>query len=80
MPTIQVDVPEPIYRALVEQAERERRSLPQHVIAVLARGLITELDAKLRRQQVLDAIHASDRGPFKNLPDPVKLIRADRRR
>jgi hypothetical protein len=81
MPLIQVrDVPDHIYRALVKQAEEERRSLAQQVVAVLAKGLNVELDPKARRAQVLAAINSSDRGPFTGLPDPVKLIREDRNR
>jgi hypothetical protein len=81
MPLIQVrDVPDHIYRALVELAEQERRSLAQQVVAVLAKGLNVDLDPKARRRQVLDAISASNRGPFTGLPDPVKLIREDRNR
>jgi hypothetical protein len=39
-----------------------------------------DLDPKARRRQVLDAINASNRGPFTGLPDAVKLIREDRNR
>jgi len=54
MPLLQVrNVPDHIYRLLAEQAEKERRSLAQQVVAVLARGLDVELDAKARRQKVL---------------------------
>ena len=74
------DVPEHIYRLLLEQAERERRSMAQQVVAVLARGLEVDLDPKARRQQVLREIRAMDKSPYKNLSDPVKLIREDRRR
>jgi hypothetical protein len=81
MPLIQVrDVPDHIYRALVAQAEQERRSLAQQVVAVLAKGLNVELDPKARRAQVLDAIKAGDHRPYRGLPDPVKLIREDRQR
>lgn len=80
MALIQVrDVPDHIYRLLAEQAEKERRSLAQQVVAVLARGLQVELDAKSRRQKVLRTLQA---GPVKipRLSDPAKLIREDRRR
>ena len=81
MPLIQVrDVPDHIYRLLSEQAEKERRSLAQQVVAVLARGLDVELDAKSRRQKVLRAIEASAPPGARKLPDPAKLIREDRRR
>jgi hypothetical protein len=80
MPLIQVrDVPEHIYRRLVEQAGRERRSLAQQVVTVLARGLEVEQSPKARRKLILDEIRA--RGPIGlDLPDPVRLIREDRER
>ncbi len=81
MPLIQVrDVPEHIYRLLTEQASQERRSLAQQVVAVLARGLQVELDAKGRRQKVLRAIPGGGPSNTRKLIDPVKLIRQDRAR
>ncbi|HYL36665.1 MAG TPA: hypothetical protein VEV17_12195 [Bryobacteraceae bacterium] len=81
MRLIQVrDVPDHLYRTLAEQAKIERRSLAQQVVAVLARGLQVELDAKARRKKVLDAIRAMDQKKTRRLSDPVKLIRQDRQR
>jgi hypothetical protein len=81
MPLIQVrDVPEHIYRMLAEQAEKERRSLAQQVIAVLARGLEIELDMKSRRQKILRAIKEIDPAKTRGLSDPAKQLREDRRR
>ena len=81
MPLIQVrDVPDHIYRLLAEQAEKERRSLAQQVVAVLARGLQVELDPKGRRQKVLRAIRAGGEAQTGKLRDPARLIREDRRR
>jgi hypothetical protein len=80
MPLIQVrDAPEYIYRLLAKQAEEERRSLAQQVVAVLARGLNAEIDAKGRRRKALQAIQASGIQTGK-VSDPAKLIREDRRR
>jgi hypothetical protein len=80
MPLIQVrDVPDHIYRRLVEQAERERRSLAQQTVAVLAKGLQVELDAKARRRALLAGL-PSIQPPGSSLADPVKLIREDRNR
>jgi plasmid stability protein len=46
MPLLQVrDIPDHVYRLLVEQAAKERRSLAQQAVAVLARGLEVELDS-----------------------------------
>ena len=81
MPLIQVrDVPDHIYRLLSEQAERERRSLAQQVVAVLARGLDVELDAKARRRALLDSLGAGPLAAAARLSDPARLIREDRRR
>ena len=45
MATLQVrDVPEHIYRRLADLAEKERRSLAQQTLAVLAKGL--EVDSR----------------------------------
>lgn len=81
MPLIQVrDLPDHLYRLLAEQAERERRSLAQQVVAVLARGLQAEVDVKARRQRVLQAIETSVPARHSKLSDPAALIRKDRRR
>ena len=80
MPLIQVrDAPEHIYRLLAKQAEEERRSLAQQVVAVLARGLNAEIDAKGRRRKILQAIQAGGIQTSK-VSDPAKLIHEDRRR
>ncbi len=81
MALIQVrDVPDHIYRLLTEQAERERRSLAQHAVAVLARGLQVDVDAKARRRALLAALRSSPPAPARRLSNPAKLIREDRRR
>jgi hypothetical protein len=81
MPTLQVrDVPEHIYRRLAELAERERRSLAQQTVAVLAKGLDVEVDPKARRRKVLEEAKQLQLGRGKSLPDFVKLIREDRER
>ena len=81
MPTLQVrDVPEHIYRRLAELAEKERRSLAQQAVAVLAKGLEVEVDPKARRRKVLEEAKRLNLGRGKSLPDFVKLIREDRER
>ena len=81
MPLLQVrDIPEHLYRLLAEQADKERRSLAQQAVAVLARGLEVERDAKARRQKVLRAIRESGQMRPLKVKDPAKLIREDRRR
>jgi hypothetical protein len=79
MPLIQVrDVPEHIYRLLADEAVRERRSLAQQAVAVLARGLQVEVDAKARRRAVIGAIRSGPTPQVGKLSDPVKMIREDR--
>lgn len=81
MPLIQVrDVPDHLYRLLARQAEKEHRSLAQQVLAVLARGLQVDLDAKARRHKLMEEIRASQHGRTGKVSDPVKSLRQDRRR
>jgi hypothetical protein len=81
MPLLQVrDVPEHIYRLLAEQAERERRSLAQQAVAVLARGLQVEVDAKSRRRDLVESILSGPTNRQRKLSDPARLIRKDRQR
>jgi hypothetical protein len=81
MPLIQViDVPDHIYRLLAEQAGRERRSLAQQVVAVLARGLQVEVDAKARRRALIETLRSGSGVQARKLSDPARLIREDRRR
>ena len=81
MPSLQVrNLPEPIYRELVRQAEKERRSLAQQAIEVLARGLRAEVDPRMRRREALRRASLIDPAQTRHLPDPVRLIREDRNR
>lgn len=80
VPTLQVrDLPEHLYRRLVEAAQRERRSLAQQTIEVIARGLETTSDQE-RRHRLLKTILERNDQKGRHLPDPVKLIREDRER
>ena len=81
MPTLQVrDVPEHIYRRLVEEAEKERRSLAQQAVAVLAKGLDADIDPRARLRSALERAARIDRKTTRRLPDPARLIREDRQR
>jgi hypothetical protein len=81
MPLLQVrDVPERIYRLLAEQARRERRSLAQQAVAVLARGLQVEADAKSRRRALIENLRTDPLAPGAKLSSPARLIRKDRAR
>ena len=79
MPSLQIrDMPEDVYEALTERANRQRRSLAQQAVADLSR--IPELEARRTREAVIEQLRAS--GPVlpKNALDPVKIIRDDRDR
>ena len=68
MATLQVrDVPEHIYRRLADLAEKERRSLAQQTVAVLAKGLDVEVDPKARRRKVLEEAKRLKLGRGKSL-------------
>jgi plasmid stability protein len=68
MPSLQIrDLPEDIYRELVRRAEKERRSLSQEAVIILARCLGKEETPRARRRDT-------------NLPDPATLVREDRDR
>ncbi len=74
------DVPDHLYRRLVQRAQQERRSIAQQTIAMLARDLDVEVAPKARRKQLLDLIRSTSLSNTNQLPDPAKLIREDRRR
>lgn len=81
MPTLQVrDVPDHIYRRLVDLAEKERRSLAQQALTIIAKGLDVEVDPKARRREALRRASLIDRNLTKHLPSAVKIIREDRDR
>jgi hypothetical protein len=82
MPSLQVrELPEHIYRTLCKEAEEQHRSIAQQAVAALARGLNMELDPRLRRKSVLEAIKSeADRQGTIRLPDPALIIREDRDR
>lgn len=82
MPSLQVrELPDPIYRKLADEAEREHRSLSQQAIAVLARGLGISQDPKERRRQLMERIRTKPvKWAEKRIPDPADMIREDRDR
>lgn len=81
MPTLQVrNLPEHIYRKIVERAKAKRSSITSETIYLLQRSL--EMDDN-KREQRLTLIKAMENKQVPNanvLPDPVKLIREDRER
>lgn len=84
MPLLQVrDFPEPLYKALELRAKEERRSISQQTIVMLSKELGVEASNRERRRKILadiDEMHANNPEAFKNLSDPVALIREDRER
>jgi hypothetical protein len=81
MPVIQVrDVPEHIYRRLVETAKRERRSLAQQTLETIAQGLSVETDAKERRRKLIATVREKNARVGRTLSDPVARVREDRER
>lgn len=78
MASLQIrELPDDVYAALTERANREGRSLAQQAIIELRR--LPELEAAHRRHRVLQMLR--ERGPHPyadSMPDPVALIREDR--
>ncbi len=82
MKSLQVrDVPEHIYQKLLQESQKEHRSLAQQTITLLAKGLDTTLSPKDKRKELLRKINKGALGlDSKPLKDPVDLIREDRDR
>jgi len=82
MPSLQVrELPDHIYKSLCREADEQHRSIAQQAVAALARGLNLELDPRLRRKSILEAIKSeTTRQGTSPLPDPALLIREDRDR
>lgn len=81
MPLLQVrDLPEHLYRRLVDEAAKERRSISQQAVATLAKGLDANVDNVQRRKAALLQAAKIDSRATRNLPDPARLIREDRER
>ena len=79
MPSLQIrDMPDDVYEALAERAQRQRRSLAQQAVVELAR--IPELEARRTRQAVIDRLRTLEPVKGAEALDPVELIREDRDR
>jgi hypothetical protein len=81
MPLLQVrECPEDIYKKISIVAKKQNRTIAQHIIVLLEKGLGQELSNIERRKQLLDRIEK------RNIPEDVKnidavaLIREDRER
>jgi hypothetical protein len=82
MPTLQVrNVPENIYRRIVNLAELERRSIAQETLSLLESALNMDNNNKSHREKLIDCIlHENENSYSVSVPDPVPLIREDRER
>ena len=82
MASLQIrDLPEPLYRKLLDEAKRQHRSLSQQAVVVLEKGLGISEEWRSRRRKVLTKIVESDNiSHAESLPDAVTLIKEDRAR
>ena len=82
MASVQIrDLPEPLYRKLMDEAKRQHRSLAQQAVAVLEKGLGISQESKSRRRKLLVEISENEGiAHAGTLPNPAKLIREDRER
>jgi hypothetical protein len=70
-------MPEDVYRALAERAEKEGRSLAQQALHELRK--MPELEARARRHALIETLRQRRPDPrLARAPDPVALIREDR--
>ena len=78
MPSLQIrDMPEDVYRALAERAQREGRSLAQQALHELRQ--MPEILARERRHAFIETLRRRPPDPLlAEAPDPVALIREDR--
>jgi plasmid stability protein len=82
LPSLQVrDLPEHIYRKLVEKAASERRSIAQETVVLLEKAMEMETKKKNARLQLIERIlrNPPPAEPLK-IPDPIELLREDRGR
>jgi plasmid stability protein len=81
MPTLQVrNLPDHIYRKIVERAKAKRSSITSEAIYLLQRSLEMDENIKEQRLALIKAIERKLVANVNVLPDPVDLIRADRDR
>ena len=81
MPILQVrDIPEDLYQELTRVARLDNRSIAQQTIVLLRRALGMETGRIARRKALLDLARDLGIDSEGQLPDPVDLIREDRKR
>jgi hypothetical protein len=74
MTTLEIPIPDELYEALAERAQRNERSVEEQILADL--DIVEE--NRRRRRRALDRLR--ELPPIKSSLDPVKLIREDRDR
>ena len=76
MPTL--ELPEDVYEALAERAQREHRTVEEQAVAELA--AISEEESRRRRDEAIEWLRNA--GPAFEGPglDPVAIVREDRER
>ena len=83
MASLQVrDLPDDLYYKLQKEAKKKHRSLAQQAMVTLAKGLNSSCEHKDRRQSILIKLQTDRDGDTNsiNLPDPVDVVREDRKR
>ncbi len=81
MPTLQVrNLPEHIYRKIVERAKAKRRSIAQETVYLLEKSLETDSHRQEHTSILIDKMLANPPETGEQLPDPVQLLREDRDR
>ncbi|MEL6592437.1 MAG: hypothetical protein AAFQ87_10985 [Bacteroidota bacterium] len=80
MPAIQVrNLPEHIYEALKEAAQKERRSLSQQIVVSLAKALEINVDYREKRREIIAKIeNTPQQYPSIDEDELVGWVREDR--
>jgi len=82
VPALQVrDLPDHLYRKLVEKASADHRSIAQETVVLLEKALEMETNKKTARRMLIERILRTPppADPHK-IPDPVDMLREDRGR
>ena len=81
MPSLQIrDLNESVYRRLLSQAQKERRSMAKQAAAILEENLTATTDRKEIRRALLDRVEREMPIWPDALLNPAELLREDRER
>ncbi|MDY6826551.1 MAG: hypothetical protein SVV67_05160 [Bacillota bacterium] len=81
MPTLQVrNLPEHIYRRIVERARAKRSSITQETIYLLQKALEMNENPREQRDLLVDQMMTTAPSGGNQWPDPVLMVREDRER